>query len=103
MGILELQIEKNNLIKNIYDDSTTNIESNNRNSTSINFPNENYYHKNYLYLLLLLTLIFFVLSYYLYLISKIFIKKSKITNNENLIIFLKYTNLQNLSIANFSN
>ena len=60
------------------------------------------YHKNYLGLLLVLMVAFFILSYYLHYVSKYNIKKAKSTNTESNITYIKYSNLQNLSIANFS-
>ena len=65
--------------------------------------NEIYYHKNFLGLLLIIMISFFILSYYLYYVSKYNIKKAKSNNTESSITFLKYTNLQNLSIATFRN
>jgi hypothetical protein len=62
-----------------------------------------YYHKNYLWLLLIIMISFFGLSYYLYYVSKYNIKKARINNTETNITFLKYTNLQNLSVATFRN
>jgi hypothetical protein len=89
MGILELKEEKNLYIHYIE-----------KNSTSID-NDDIFYHKNYLYLLLIITLAFFVICYYMYLISRIFFKKAKAQDSENTIIYLKYSNLQNLSVANF--
>jgi hypothetical protein len=74
-------------------------------NTNITYSSEDevYYHKNYLWLLLIIMISFFGLSYYLYYVSKYNIKKARINNTETNITFLKYTNLQNLSVATFRN
>jgi hypothetical protein len=90
--------------------SHLNSDNSNTNSTSSldptnlinNISDEEFYHKNNLSFLLLIMFAFFILSYYLHYVSKYNIKKAKSTNSENNIIYLKYSNVQNLSVANFS-
>jgi hypothetical protein len=97
--------------ENVYNDVVNNLNNSHymsnsdSNSTSILSPegeNLDYYHKNNLGLLMLMMIAFFILSYYLHYVSKYNIKKAKSTNTESNITFMKYSNLQNLSIANFS-
>ncbi len=103
MVILELKYLTNLRINS---DSNKGLKLNITNSTTngINteLNDEIYYHKNNLALLLILMIAFFILSYYLHYVSKFSIKKAKSTNSESNITFLKYSNIQNLSIANFS-
>lgn len=70
---------------------------------NINNTEEMYFHKNNLSLLIVLMVCFFIISYYLNYISNYNIKKAKSTNTESNVVYIKYSNIQNLSIANFSN
>ena len=67
-----------------------------------NSAEEIYFHKNNLGLLIMLMIGFFIISYYLNYISNYNIKKAKSTNTESNVVYIKYSNIQNLSIANFS-
>lgn len=115
MAIIELTQLKNfknhkfnNMTENLVINHQDNFFQLLENSSIINqtnpenfISNEEIYHKNYLGLLIITMILFFILSYYLYYISKYNIKRAKINNSDNNTTYLKYTNLQNLSIATF--
>ena len=125
MGILEIEIKNLNILREsdidyhvlskdrekAYSDFVkglnnsqymTDSDSNITGSLYPNSENTEFYHKNNLGFLMLMMIAFFILSYYLHYVSKYNIKKAKSTNTESNITFMKYSNLQNLSIANFS-
>jgi hypothetical protein len=103
MAILELKDlpilrDKINYLETINVTATTVTE----NSDYPEPVEEIYFHKNNLGLLIMLMIGFFIISYYLNYISNYNIKKAKSTNTETNVVYIKYSNIQNLSIANFS-
>jgi len=125
MGILEIEIKNLNILREsdidyhllskdrekTYSDIVSGFNNSqymadsDSNITGSLYPdpeNHEFYHKNNLGFLMLMMIAFFILSYYLHYVSKYNIKKAKSTNTERNITFMKYSNLQNLSIANFS-
>ena len=101
LGIISDLLHYNYRALNVSEVFSRNITYSNS-SISIEDSEERiYYHKDYLYLLLIIMIAFFFLSYYLHYVSKYNIKRAIKTNTENNITYMKYSNFQNLSIANF--
>lgn len=77
-------------------------DTTNNTTDHIIIDQEEYIHRDYLSFLILIMIAFFILSYYLYYISKFGLKKAKNNNSETTAIQAKYDIMKYLSTANFS-